>query len=229
MKASNLLLDKIQEFEGCRLASYRCPAGVWTIGVGHTRGVRPGQTITPSQAITLLEGDLRPLETTLTSLGIPLTQGRCDALPDFCLNLSPPRQHPPAQNPRQPRRPHHPQRIHALDPRRRTPTARPRPPPPLGGRPILQRGMICRPPHSAHQQNDLHPTRISPASHENFSRIRLHSSERSAMFAALNLFLRCRTLPASIPQAFFMSALLLNHLDIGIRVPPCGTVMDPQA
>lgn len=86
MKSSKLLLSKIQEFEGCRLTSYKCPAGIWTIGVGHTRGVKPGQTITPSQAITLLEGDLLPIEKTINSLGIDLTQGRFDALVDFCFN-----------------------------------------------------------------------------------------------------------------------------------------------
>lgn len=40
----------IAEAEGCRLRAYRCPAGVWTIGWGHTTGVRPGQTCTEADA-----------------------------------------------------------------------------------------------------------------------------------------------------------------------------------
>ena len=49
----------IKEFEGCHLQAYRCPAGVWTIGWGHTGlDVREGVTITQPQADTLLEQDL---------------------------------------------------------------------------------------------------------------------------------------------------------------------------
>ena len=40
----------IAEAEGCRLRAYKCPAGVWTIGWGHTQGVRPGQTCTDEDA-----------------------------------------------------------------------------------------------------------------------------------------------------------------------------------
>lgn len=35
----------IKDFESLRLKAYRCPAGVWTIGYGHTAGVRPHDTI----------------------------------------------------------------------------------------------------------------------------------------------------------------------------------------
>lgn len=31
-----ILYDLIRQFEGCRLRPYRCPAGIWTIGFGHT-------------------------------------------------------------------------------------------------------------------------------------------------------------------------------------------------
>ena len=63
MKSSELLLNKIIDFEGCKLTAYKCPAGVWTIGVGHTKGVKQGQTITEKQAMSLLKGDLLPCET----------------------------------------------------------------------------------------------------------------------------------------------------------------------
>lgn len=40
MKASDLLIEKMIEFESLRLTSYKDSVGVWTIGVGHTNGVR---------------------------------------------------------------------------------------------------------------------------------------------------------------------------------------------
>ena len=87
MKSSELLLNKIIDFEGCKLTAYRCPAGVWTIGVGHTKGVKQGQKITEAQAISLLKGDLLPCEKYVNDLGVCKTQGQFDALVDFCFNL----------------------------------------------------------------------------------------------------------------------------------------------
>lgn len=87
MKSSDLLLNKIIDFEGCKLTAYRCPAGVWTIGVGHTRGVKQGQKITEAQAISLLKGDLLPCENYVNNLGVCKTQGQFDALVDFAFNL----------------------------------------------------------------------------------------------------------------------------------------------
>jgi len=40
----------IKHFEGLRLRAYLCPAGVPTIGWGHTKGVKLGDTCTPEQA-----------------------------------------------------------------------------------------------------------------------------------------------------------------------------------
>ena len=87
MKSSELLLNKIIDFEGCKLTAYKCPAGVWTIGVGHTKGVKQGQKITEAQAISLLKGDLLPCEKYVNDLGVCKTQGQFDALVDFCFNL----------------------------------------------------------------------------------------------------------------------------------------------
>lgn len=80
-------LRKLQEFEGCRLESYRDPAGVWTIGCGHTRGVKPGQVITQAQADQLLRGDLREAEAGVNALGVCETQGQFAALVSFAFNL----------------------------------------------------------------------------------------------------------------------------------------------
>ena len=87
MKASELLINKIIEFEGCLLSSYKCPSGVWTIGIGHTKGVKAGQKITEQQALSLLRGDLFPCENYVEELGVCRTQGEFDALVDFCFNL----------------------------------------------------------------------------------------------------------------------------------------------
>ena len=43
MNIGNKGLDLIKSFEGCRLSAYKCPAGVWTIGYGHTQGVYEGK------------------------------------------------------------------------------------------------------------------------------------------------------------------------------------------
>ena len=87
MKSSELLINKIIEFEGCKLTAYKCPAGVWTIGVGHTKGVKQGQTITEAQAMSLLKGDLLPCENYVNNLGVCKTQGEFDSLVDFVFNL----------------------------------------------------------------------------------------------------------------------------------------------
>lgn len=87
MRVSDICFNKIQEFEGLRLTAYKCPAGVWTIGFGHTKGVKMGQTITKAQAETLLRGDLLPCEEYVRGLNLELTQGQFDALVDFCFNL----------------------------------------------------------------------------------------------------------------------------------------------
>ena len=47
MKTSRDALNAIKEFERLRLQAYKCPAGVWTIGYGHTDGVTEA-TDTPS-------------------------------------------------------------------------------------------------------------------------------------------------------------------------------------
>ena len=87
MKSSELLINKIIEFEGCKPKSYKCPAGIWTIGVGHTKGVKQGQIITKEQAMTLLRGDLLPCENYVNNLGVCKTQGQFDALVDLTFKI----------------------------------------------------------------------------------------------------------------------------------------------
>ena len=87
LRASDILVSKIKEFEGLSLEAYKCPGGKWTIGYGHTNGVGEGKKITESQAESLLKGDLLPCEKYVDGLGVAKTQGQFDALVDFCFNL----------------------------------------------------------------------------------------------------------------------------------------------
>ena len=87
MKASDVCIQAIKGFERLELKAYKCPAGILTIGYGHTRGVKGGQVITEAQADTLLKGDVLAVEQFLNGLNIALTQGQFDALVDFCFNL----------------------------------------------------------------------------------------------------------------------------------------------
>lgn len=58
MKINKAGLDLIKKYEGCRLTAYKCPAGVLTIGYGHTDGVKAGDTITQAQADIYLQFDV---------------------------------------------------------------------------------------------------------------------------------------------------------------------------
>lgn len=49
-----ILTDLLKKFEGCKLKAYKCPAGIWTIGYGSTRGVKEGDEITQAEADALL-------------------------------------------------------------------------------------------------------------------------------------------------------------------------------
>jgi lysozyme len=87
MRASEECINAIKGFETLELKAYKCPAGVLTIGYGHTRGVKEGQVITEVQADVLLKGDVLNVETSLNKLNLDLTQGQFDAIVDFCFNL----------------------------------------------------------------------------------------------------------------------------------------------
>lgn len=52
----------IKSFEGLRTTAYLCPSGVLTIGYGHTKNVRLGDTITKDEAESLLLLDLKSYE-----------------------------------------------------------------------------------------------------------------------------------------------------------------------
>lgn len=84
--------DLLQKFEGCKLTAYKCPAGVWTIGYGHTSAagnpqVAGGLTITQVEAENILAKDLAVFERgVLNCVKVPLNQNQFDVLVDFAYN-----------------------------------------------------------------------------------------------------------------------------------------------
>ena len=88
MKPSGACRALVRHFEGCRLQAYLCPAGVPTIGVGHTKGVKLGARCSQEQADLWLTQDLDDAGAAVASLvRVPLTQGQFDALTSFVFNL----------------------------------------------------------------------------------------------------------------------------------------------
>lgn len=90
MKASDVLIEKIKEFEGFMPKSSKAAKSekYLTIGYGHYGAdVKPGMTITKEAATALLRKDLQTAESYVTKLNAVSTQPRFDALVDFCYNL----------------------------------------------------------------------------------------------------------------------------------------------
>lgn len=88
MKASGNALELIKKFEGCKLRAYDCPAGVCTIGYGHTEGVYSGMTISQDDAERFLQQDVEKVEKVINaSVLVPLNQNQYDALVSFVFNV----------------------------------------------------------------------------------------------------------------------------------------------
>lgn len=90
MNLTNEIRAKMMQWEGCRLKAYRCPAGVLTIGYGHTGpDVTEGMTITAAQAVALFNADVdkfaRSVEAALQ--GVTLKQKQFDALVSLAYNI----------------------------------------------------------------------------------------------------------------------------------------------
>ena len=95
MNTSEKGLALIKYFEGVRAKPYRCPAGYWTIGVGHliTRNVKLpdswNRELESDEIDELLKKDLIKFENGVLRLLHPKqpTQSEFDALVSFSFNL----------------------------------------------------------------------------------------------------------------------------------------------
>ena len=87
MKTSEKAYSLILQFEGLRLMAYQCPAGVWTIGYGHTSGVAPGMVVTKEQAEEFLRQDISTAENIVNAECQSLRQCQFDAMVSFVFNI----------------------------------------------------------------------------------------------------------------------------------------------
>lgn len=105
MNVSDKAIKMIVHHEGLRLKPYRCPAKLWTIGVGHVlypeQGKLPinerdgfalkqedNRTFTQEEVNGILKADLKRFEQGVDKLiTIQLSQGMFDALVSFSFNV----------------------------------------------------------------------------------------------------------------------------------------------
>ena len=95
MNVSDKGLKLIRHHEGVRNRPYRCPAGLWTVGVGHLIGDGKSlpeswnRTFTQEEIDGLLKSDLRRFELGILKMlpNVPLRQCEFDALVSFSFNL----------------------------------------------------------------------------------------------------------------------------------------------
>ena len=89
-KINNRGLNLIKEFEGLQTNAYRDAADVLTIGYGHTKGVKEGDSITEQFATVMLDKELREYEGYVDQMvNVPLNENQHAALVSFVYNLGP--------------------------------------------------------------------------------------------------------------------------------------------
>lgn len=91
MQISNNCINLVKRFEGCYLKAYKCPAGVPTIGYGHTNNVKMNDTISQTQADLYLLDDLTKCADHVNKVNdkynYNFNQNQFDALVSFCFNI----------------------------------------------------------------------------------------------------------------------------------------------
>lgn len=87
MKTSRQGIELIKRFEALRLRAYVCPAGVLTIGWGHTKGVKAGMVIDHAEAERMLADDIAIAERCVNCDAENLNQNQFDALVSFVFNV----------------------------------------------------------------------------------------------------------------------------------------------
>lgn len=95
MKMTEEGLALIRRFEGFRPTAYRCPAGAWTIGYGHTSQAGPpavaaGMTISEAEARRILQADVECFAAAVrAALTRELSPAQFSALVSFTYNVGP--------------------------------------------------------------------------------------------------------------------------------------------
>lgn len=95
MKTNRTAIDIIQRWEGLRLEAYKCPAGIPTIGFGHTSAagepkVFMGMKITRQEAADILVKDLVKYEAAVTrALTRVPNENQFSAMVSLCYNIGP--------------------------------------------------------------------------------------------------------------------------------------------
>ena len=90
MKISKEGIALIKKFEGIELQAYQDSVGVWTIGYGHTKGVKEGDNISLKKAEEMLEEELVEYEGYINNMvELGLEQNQFDALVAWVYNLGP--------------------------------------------------------------------------------------------------------------------------------------------
>jgi len=95
VNVSKAAIALIKHHEGVRSRPYRCPAHLWTVGVGHLIGdgkLLPdsyNRTFSQEEIDGILKSDLRRFELGVHKMlpNVPLRQHEFDALVSFCFNL----------------------------------------------------------------------------------------------------------------------------------------------
>lgn len=91
MKTSKNGIEMIKKFEDLRLRAYKCPAGVYTIGYGHTGSVSPTMKISKETAEKFLIDDLKKFENHVNEYNVKykyrFTQNEFDSLVSFAFNV----------------------------------------------------------------------------------------------------------------------------------------------
>ena len=83
-----LAMNFIGHWEGCELKAYRCSAGVWTVGYGHTEGLKEGDTCTAEEAASWLVEDIESRQKALAHyVNKPVTEGQFIALTSLVFNV----------------------------------------------------------------------------------------------------------------------------------------------
>lgn len=78
----------VAEWEGMKCEAYQDAVGIWTIGCGHTKDVKPGDVVTRAEAMLMLVDDLKEtIDGIAPHVHVPVTEGQFIALTSLAFNI----------------------------------------------------------------------------------------------------------------------------------------------